>query len=199
MPDMSRQDGWLATISRQVREREIRRQILYNRLTNQVSDWLPMLLPEFLQMLLGALVGFWIITALLAYIPHAHPLYTLPAFGLLFSLQATYYTYRLSADAGYKIPRCRCPGRQDNTEAVLRSKESSILRVPNSILGAALYAALLILAHWKHTEAAILLAVAAVLASAYLSHSMIVRIRSLCATCVNVAALNLLILWQLLR
>ena len=105
MPDTARQAGWLSQISRRVREREIRRQILYNRLGNQVAHRFPTLLPEFLKMLLGSLIGFWIITALLAYIPHAQPLYTLPLFGLLFSLQATYYKYRLARDPGYKIPK----------------------------------------------------------------------------------------------
>jgi uncharacterized membrane protein len=200
MPDTARQAAWLSQISRRVREREIRRQILYSRLGNQVARRLPTLLPEFLKMLLGSLIGFWIITALLAYIPHARPLYTLPLFGLLFSLQATYYKYRLARDPGYKIPKCRCPGREnDNTEAVLRSRESSILRLPNSVLGVVVYVALLILVHWKHTDAAMWLAVAALLASAYLSYVMVVRIRSLCANCVNVAALNVLMLWHLVR
>ena len=200
MPDTARQAGWLSQISRRVREREIRRQILYNRLGNQVAHRFPTLLPEFLKMLLGSLIGFWIITALLAYIPHAQPLYTLPLFGLLFSLQATYYKYRLARDPGYKIPKCRCPGREnDNTEAILRSRESSILRLPNSILGVVVYVALLILVHWKHTDAAMWLAVAALLASAYLSYVMVARIRSLCANCVNVAALNVLMLWHLVR
>ena len=57
MPERTKQDGWLAAISRRVREREIQRQILYNRLTNQVADRLPMLLPEFLKMLFGSLVA----------------------------------------------------------------------------------------------------------------------------------------------
>ena len=48
-------------------------------------------------------------------------------------------------------------------------------------------------------NAAIALAVSAALASAYLGYVMVARLRSLCATCVNVAAVNVLILIQLIR
>lgn len=200
MPDTARQAGWLSAISRRVREREIRRQILYNRTSRYVAGRVPVLLPDFLKMLMGSLIGFWVIVTLLAYIPHANPLYTLPAFGLLFSLQAAYYKYRLSVDPGYKIPKCRCAGRgDDNTEAVLKSRQSAILRIPNSVLGVAVYIALFLSVYLGHTGTAMSLAIVAVLASGYLSYVMVVKIAGLCVNCVNVAALNLLILWQLLR
>jgi uncharacterized membrane protein len=200
MPDTARQAGWRSQISRRVREREVRRQILYNRLRRYAGERVPAVPLEFVKMLAGSLVGFWIITALLAYIPHARPLYTLPLFGLLFSLQATYYKYRLARDPGFKIPKCRCPGREgDDTEAILRSRESAILKIPNSLLGVVAYVALLFLVHSQRADAAMWLAAAAVLGSAYLSYVMVARIRSLCANCVNVAALNLLILWHLVR
>jgi uncharacterized membrane protein len=200
MPDTARHAGWLSAISRRVRERDIRRQILHNRLRSYVAGRLPALLPEFLKTMLGSLLGFWIITTLLAYIPHANPLYTLPAFGLLFSMQATYYKYRLSVDPGYKIPKCRCAGlRDDNTEMVLQSRQSAILRIPNSVLGVAVYIALLLSVYLGHTGTAMSLAVVAVLASAYLSYVMVVKIAGLCVNCINLAALNLLILWQFLR
>jgi uncharacterized membrane protein len=102
-------------------------------------------------------------------------------------------------DPGYKIPKCRCPGRRnDNTEIVLRSRESAILRVPNSVLGIVLYAALLVLVSVKHTGAAMPVAAGAVLASGYLSYLMVGEIRGMCGNCINVAAVNVLILWQLL-
>jgi hypothetical protein len=47
-------------------------------------------------------------------------------------------------------------------------------------------------------RAAIGVAVAAVVASAYLGYLMVVRIGALCPTCVTIAGLNLLIVWQLL-
>ena len=201
--------GWFSAISRRVREREIRRQILYNQirngsvqnyLTSYVADRIPVLLPEFLKMLTGSILAFWIIAKLLAYIPHANPLYTLPVLGLLYSVQATYYKYKLSVNPDYKIPKCQCSGRRnDNAEIVLQSKESAILGVPNSVLGVGLYAALLLLVYAKHPDAAMLVAIVAVLVTAYLSYVMVVKLASLCVNCINVAALNLLILWQFLR
>ena len=200
MADTARQAGWLSAISRRVHEREIRRQILYDRTSRYVAGRVPVLLPDFLKMLMGSLLGFWVIVTLLAYIPHANPLYTLPGFGLLFSLQAAYYKYRLSVDPGYKIPKCRCAGRgDDNTETVLKSRQSAILRIPNSVLGVAVYIAFLLSVYLGHTGTAMSLAVVAVLASAYLSYIMVVKIAGLCANCINVAALNVLILWQLWR
>jgi uncharacterized membrane protein len=213
MSDMSHNAGhsrWLSVISNNVREREIRRQILSGRirkaiasgnyLGSYVKDRMPALLPEFLKMVAGSLLGFWIIVELLVHMTRANPLYTFAAFGLTYSLQATYYKYRLSVDPDYKVPKCRCAGRRnDNTEAVLQSKESAILRIPNSVFGAVLYSALLVLVYAKDTEATLALAIAAVLMSAYLSYVMVVRITSLCMNCINVAALNALILWQLLH
>ena len=118
---------------------------------------------------------------------------------MLFRSQANYYKYKLSADPDYKIPRCGgCGGRRnDNTEAVLRSRKSALLGIPNSLLGAVFYSALLLMVYMKHPGAAMYLAVAGVLASGYLSYVMIVRIEALCALCVNTTALNLLILAQL--
>jgi hypothetical protein len=67
------------------------------------------------------------------------------------------------------------------------------------VLGSAFYVALAILIHLNHGAAATALGAVAVLLSAYLGYVMVVRIASLCPNCVNVAALNVLILWQLLR
>jgi len=200
MPDTTGWAGWLSAISRGVRDREIRRQLLHNQMRKAVSARLPVLLPEYLKILTGSLIGFWVITALLSYIPHASPLYTLPLFGLLFSLQATYYKYRLSVDPTFKVPSCRCAGRHDdNTEAVLTSAHSALLRVPNSVLGVAVYVALLASVYLGHLELARSLAILAVLASVYLSYVMIVKIAGLCVNCISVAALNVLILWNLVR
>jgi uncharacterized membrane protein len=201
---------WLNAISRRVHEREIRRQILHNRirktslrshyLGRYVAGRIPVLLPEFLKMMIGALLAFWIIGKLLEYIFHARLLYTFAVFGFIYSVQATYYKYRLSVDPGFKIPKCRCVGyREGDTERVLKSTQSAILRVPNSVLGAVFYSALLVLAYLKHVEAVRLVAIVAVVVSAYLSYVMVVKIGSLCVNCINVSALNVLILLQVLR
>ncbi|HLW70414.1 MAG TPA: vitamin K epoxide reductase family protein [Candidatus Binataceae bacterium] len=201
---------WLSVISNRVREREVRRQVVSERirqavvsgnfLESYVPGRVPALLLEFLKMVTGSILGFWILTELLTHTIHANPLYVLAAFGLIYSLQTTYYKYRLSADPDYKIPRCRCSGaRNDHTEAVLQSPESATFGIPNSAFGVALYVTLLFLIYVKAPGAALLFALTAVLISAYLSYVMVIRIKSLCMKCINVAALNALILWQLLR
>jgi uncharacterized membrane protein len=151
-------------------------------------------------MMIGSLLAFWIIGKLLEYIFHARPLYTFAVFGFIYSVQATYYKYRLAVDPGYKIPKCRCAGlRDDNTEEVLKSRESAILKVPNSMLGAVFYSTLLVLVYLKHTDAVRLVASVALVVSAYLSYAMVVKIRALCVNCISVGALNVLILLQALR
>jgi uncharacterized membrane protein len=198
--------GWTG-IARRVRESDHRRQAAFNRsrralveATSSSGQALPKgLLPEYLKALIGSVIAFWILSALLSLL-HARPLYTLAAFGLFYSLQATYYKVRLAADPDFRIPGCGCRGGgADDSEAVLRSGESAILGVPNSVLGAVLYPALVLLAATGHADAALALAILALAASAWLARVMIVRIRGLCLTCINIAALNLLLLWQLLR
>ena len=186
------------TISRRAREREIRRGILHNRIRRAVVDRLPAALPDFLQTLMGALIAFWILAALLSYFADVKPLYTLAALGLLYSLQLTYYKVKLSVDPTYTVPRCRCAGQaSDKTEIVLRSPESAILGTPNSVLSASLYSALLALAFSGHEGATVPLGILAAVGSAYLSYVMVARLASLCPICVNVAAVNALILWEL--
>ncbi len=187
-------------ISRRVREREVRRQLLHNRLRKATVRLVPALLPEFLKVATASLIGLWIIAELLAHISGPRPLYTLTVLGLVYSLQVTYYRYRLSADSGYRIPKCNCAGGGNgDTETVLRSRHGAVLRIPNSVLGAALYSALFVFVYVNDRDAALLLAILAVLGSLYLSYAMVVKITSLCATCINVAALNVLILLQLVR
>jgi uncharacterized membrane protein len=189
-----------SVISRRVREREVRRQLLYNRLRRAGIRLVPALLREFLKLATAALIGYWIVAELLAYVGGPRPLYTLTALALVYSLQATYYKYRLSVDPRYRIPNCNCAGSgRDDTEAVLRSRHSSVLRIPNSVLGSLLYSAVLVLVYLDERDAAMQLAILAVLASLYLSYLMVFKITSLCTTCINVAVLNVLILLQFVR
>lgn len=116
------------------------------------------------------------------------------ALGLVFSLQVTHHAYRLAKDPAYTVRRCNCGGsRQDDTKAVLTSRAGTIAGLPVSWLGAAVYAALLITASSGQVGAERALAVTGVLASAYLAFVMVARIGALCTTCINVAALNVLI------
>jgi uncharacterized membrane protein len=61
-----------------------------------------------------------------------------------------------------------------------------------------LYGALLVLLYSGHTHIALLASASAVLASVYLAYVMITRVKGLCSTCINIAALNALIFWHLL-
>jgi hypothetical protein len=56
----------------------------------------------------------------------------------------------------------------------------------------------LVLTAVAHTRIALPLAAADVAVIIYLSYIMLVRVRSLCAICINITALGALILWQLL-
>src|SRR5271169_4367034 len=140
MTDLRLLTGWRNTIARRVQEREVRRQILFNRGRKITHKYLRRLVPkrpttlggEFLRMWLGSLAAFWIIAKLLAYLPHVNSEIVLLLFGLLFSMQASYYESKLSRDPNYKIPRCgACSSRKDdNTETVLRSSDSALLGIP---------------------------------------------------------------------
>ena len=206
MADIKIVSGWRNTVARRVREREVRRRVLYDRGRKISHKYLARLRPmqpttlsrEFLKMWLGSLAAFWIIARLLAYVPHVSSVIVLLLFGLLFSMQATYYKYMLSRDPNFKIPKCACSGRKDdNTETVLRSSASALLGFPNSWLGVGFYGALLVSTFMRYPIAAIYLAGAGIMASALLSYLMIAKIKALCALCVNTAALNLLIFLQI--
>jgi uncharacterized membrane protein len=210
MSDSASQAGWWDNISHRAEERDRERQVLYNNvrkavvhrnfIAHYVEEYVPALVAEFFKMLAGSLIGFWVIGKLLAYFFHANPLYTFSALGIIFSAQATYYKFRLARNPDFKIPRCKCSSRRtDSSEAVLKSSQSTILGIPNSVLGALFYIALIVMAYLKHTDAMMLVGVGAVAVSAYLSYGMVAKIRGLCVNCVNVAALNILILLRVLH
>jgi uncharacterized membrane protein len=210
MAQIHQHAGTIGAISRRVREREMLRQLQYNdarkaaiRGRSAVGNYLatrtPALAREFLGTLLGALVGFLVIAELLAHVAGVSQIYTFSAFGLVYSLQSTYYKFKLAADPGFKIPSCRCARRSvDGTEGVLQSRYSATLAIPNSVYAAVFFVALPVIAAVAGSRAALPLAVVAIAASSYLSYIMLARIRSLCATCISIAALSALILWQLL-
>ena len=178
----------------------IRKSLRSDYLPRYVAGRIPALLPELIKLMIGSFFAFWLIGKLLDYVFHASPLYTFAVLGLIYSVQATYYKYRLSLDPGYKIPRCGCAGlRDDNTEKVLTSSKSAIWKIPSSVLGAVLYSTLVVLAYFRHTDSVRLVAFVALVVSAYLSYVMVVKIGSLCINCINVSALNALILLQVLR
>ena len=77
---------------------------------------------------------------------------------------------------------------------MLRSPASTILKVPNALLGMLFYAALVALVATGNDAAALPLAVVAVAASAALGVVMVIGVRALCPICINTAAMNVLIL-----
>jgi len=207
MPDALSRPDWWSEIRRRARERDIEREMLYNRtrkatvqtyLAARASGWVPALLPEYLKVLLGSMIGFWLIAWPLSHFFGAQRLYTYVVLGLLFSLQATYYKYQLTKNPDYTVRRCNCGGaRKDGTETVLKSSASTIAGIPNALLGAAVYAALLAIIYSGYIATAQLVAAVGVLASAVLAFVMVVRVGALCSMCINIAALNVLIVWQL--
>lgn len=198
----------LTEIQRRVRERGIERELLHNStrksavtayLAARARGRFPALLPEFLKLLVGSMIGFWLIALTLSFFFGARPLYTYAVLGLVFSLQAMYYKQQLAQNPEFKIRRCNCAGtRRDSSEDVLTSSASTILGIPNSVFGAVLYGALLLLLYAGDFGAALAVTAAAALTSGYLAYVMITRIRGLCTTCINIAALNALILWGLI-
>jgi uncharacterized membrane protein len=185
----------MSSLTRHIREREAEREARANRVRQTLRDRLPALLPEYLNTLVGALLGFWLLAALLSYFVNLEPLYTIGAIGLLYSLQATHYTFRLASDPTFTVPKCACAGRaHDSTEEVLRSPASAILKVPNALLGSLWFAALIVLVATGNEAIATGLAVLAVAASAYLGVVMVIGIHALCPICVNTAAMNVLVL-----
>lgn len=209
MPAKLRPADWVIAVSQRVREREMQRQILRNRIhkgvgprafwrvhfVRRASD----LLLEFLKLLVASILGLGIIAELIGYFSGVNPLYILAGFGLFYSLQATYYKYRLARDPNYKVPRCQCADhRYDDTEAVLRSDKGVFRRIPTSATGILLYAAILVLVYFHGVMAAFLLAALGVSVSVYLGYQMLVGTSRLCGLCINIMALNLLVLGRML-
>ena len=195
--------SWHEPIMQRVRESEVERQLLHERTRRFLEGaWLARIMPqdiaqllgEFLKAWLGAIIGLWLLTALLQFLFGANAMMTYSAFGLLFSGQATYYKWRLARDPDFEIPTCNCVGRMhDNSRAVLGSRYSTLLGIPVSGLALAVYVAIIVGTYLDWTMFTLALALAAGLASAWLAYAMIVRIRDLCTTCIHVAATNALL------
>lgn len=194
--------SFVAAVSENVRQREVRRQLTFNQMSKGVvagkgylARRFSSIPAEFAMAILAALVGSGAISLFLWAVAGIVPVYTLAALGLACSGLATYHKYRLHIDPNYKVPRCRCAGaRRDDTDAVLRHQASSVAGVPTALFGVFGYLALLALLVAGRPAAALPLAVGVAILSAYLAYVMVYRIRALCPTCINICALNFLIL-----
>ncbi len=200
--EVAGQGGFVRAVAANARQRELQRQLRYNKLRRAaaqpkglLASKVPPLLDEYVRASLTASIGCWVIGLLLSATPGIHPLYTFASLGLVYSSQSTYHKYRLANDPHYKVPRCKCASRRhDDSEKVLRSRASTIAGVPNSLLGALVYAAAIVFVAMGHTIMLVPLAALAVLTSVYLAHAMVFKIGGLCSTCVTLGALNLLVL-----
>lgn len=171
-----------------------------DRGTERAAPRRPAPVARWVQSLASALIALWVLAALLSFLLDVQPVYTLSVLGLLFSIQATYYKHKLSVDPAYAIPGCKCGGSgSDRTEAVLSSRAGEVLRVPASVFGVIVYAALLYLLREGRTDAALVVAALTLLASAYLAYVMVARIRALCSLCISTCAANVLLVWYLVR
>jgi uncharacterized membrane protein len=207
---MELDEGMIDSISRRARRSEIERLRRFNAQRQRlirtslatrafVDRHVPELAREYFETFIGSMIGFVIIAGALAYITGVHALHTFLLFGFVYAGQSTYYRYKLSKDPEFVIPACRCAGKRlEGTEAVLRSRHSAFLGLPNSAFAVGFYSAVVVLTITGNAEVALGLGFAALATSAYLSYVMLVKIGSLCAICINLAALNTLIIWQLL-
>lgn len=203
------QGSWVNSIASGVAEREVRRQLNFNHMRKFIHARLlavksaskaTALLAEFLKMLAGSMLAFFTIGWALGRFLHVRPLLLFPVLGFIYSAQATYHKYRLSANPSYRIPKCKCAGRRnDGTESVLRSSHSAWMGVPNSLFAAVIYFGLLLATLFRQGNAINALVTVLLVASIYLSYVMIRKVSALCGTCINLSALNILILLQLLR
>lgn len=148
--------------------------------------------------LTGAAVGFLILTTILAAVSPIKPIYSLPVLGMLFAAQATMYKWRLGRDPEFLIPDCGCARpRTDDTAAVLTSGYASLFGLPNCVLAVGFYATVLATVMLGHPNAALGLSIGGVMLTAYLAYVMAIQLKALCQICINISAINLLILFSL--
>lgn len=191
----------LSSIARLARERDLERQateVRVRRFARRTVPQLPGVLGEYARMLAAAVAGYWVLTALIAWGTGADVTYLLLVLAALFAAQATSYKVKLARDPSFEIGGCGCgAGGTDGSATVLTSRYSEILRVPVTVLALVLYVALGLALAAGEPDMALALGAVAVLVSAYLGHAMVTRLGAVCSTCINVAALNVLLFVQL--
>jgi uncharacterized membrane protein len=188
------------SIARLAREHDIERQVQQargRRALRRAASRIPAVLREYARMLAAATAGYWVLAAAISWATGAEVTYLLLGLAMLFAAQATSYKIKLARDPSYEISGCGCgAGGIDGSATVLTSRYSALFGVPVSVLALVLYAALAAALAAGESEVAVALALVAVVASAYLGHAMVARIGAVCSTCINIAALNVLLLLQ---
>ena len=164
-----------------------------------LRERLPALVADYLNMLIGALLGLWLFAWLAERYLGAPAPYVLSAFGMLYALQAAWYGARLTADPAFKVPKCGCAGgAKDNPDAVLRSAHGRVGGVPNAVLAVGFYVGFALLTRLELHPVALCAAGVSVLVGAWLGYVMVTRIRALCANCVSMFAVNILLVITML-
>jgi hypothetical protein len=202
--------GWSRRVAKRVRERDVRRQLLYNNarknltgalsLSRRLSQLMPEIAAEYAKATLGAMAAFWLIARGLHWAFGVDAVLCYALFGIIYALQSSYYSYRLRRDPNFKIPRCACAkrSRHENSEQVLATTTGFTRWMPVSA-PAALFYALLLMPWVGHDPATVpVLAATACVVTLRLGHRMVFRIGSLCSNCISLGALNLLILLETL-
>jgi hypothetical protein len=198
--------AWSRRIAKRVRERDVRRQLLYHNARkslssvfsrgDRISKLMPEIAAEYVKAMLAAMAAFWLIDRGLHSAFGVDAIMCYALFGVVYTLQSSYYSYRLRRDPNFKIPRCACAkhSRHENSEQVLTTATGLIRSMPVS-LPAALFYVLLLTPWTRHYPTALpIVAVTACLVTLRLGYLMVFRIRSLCSNCISVGALNWLIL-----
>ena len=88
----------MSSIVERIRERERNHVVLRNRLRRAARLHLPVLLPDYVKLLSGTVLGFGIVTFLLRRYTDVDPLWMLGGVALMYSLRAAYYDVKLATD-----------------------------------------------------------------------------------------------------
>jgi hypothetical protein len=199
-------EGWSRRIAKRVRERDVRRQLVYNNARKnlsgaffqggRISELMPEIAAEYVKTTLAAMAALWLIARGLHWAFDVDAIMCYALFGMIYALRSSYYSYRLRRDPNFKISRCACAKRShhENSEQVLTTTTGLIQWMPVSMPAALFYA--LLLTPWaRHYPTALpVVAATACLVTLRLGYLMVFRIRSLCSNCVSLGALNWLIL-----
>ncbi len=198
--------AWSRRIDKRVRERDVRRRLLYNNarknlssafsLGGRISELMPEIPTEYVKATLAAVAAFWLIVRGLHWAFGVDAIVCYALFGMIYTLQSSYYSYRLLRDPNFRIPRCACAKRSlhENSEQVLTTTTGLIRWMPVT-LPAALFYGLLLTPWTRHYPTTLPVVAATVcLLTLRLGYLMVFRIRSLCSNCISLGALNWLIL-----
>lgn len=132
-------------------------------------------------------------------------LYVYLLVGLLCSIQATYYKFRVWFDPNYKPTNCDCAESPSFSQDVMNGiftvlsheKGSMLLNIPNSAFGILFYS-FLILINYLDLDGSLLITKSLIslscLGSIYLWYVMIFEVRSVCLLCATIYSVNFLTL-----